>query len=76
MRTDRTTPSVVAFTDKGDRLAGEAAKGQAVTNPKRTVYAIKRFMGRRHGEVEELLVPYKLVGGPGDREGAGGARGD
>src|SRR5256714_14318857 len=62
------TPSVVAFTDKGDRLVGDQAKRQAVTNPKRTVYSIKRFMGRRHNEVEseEKLVPYKLVGGPSD----------
>src|SRR5213595_2156303 len=62
------TPSVVAFTDKGDRLVGDQAKRQAVTNPKRTVYSIKRFMGRRHNEVEseEKLVPYKIVGGPND----------
>src|SRR5262245_55233006 len=57
---DPTTPSVVAFTDKGDRIVGKQAKRQAVTNPKRTVYSIKRFMGRRHNEVEseEKLVPY------------------
>jgi molecular chaperone DnaK len=61
----RLTPSVVAFTDKGDRLVGEPAKRQAVTNSRRTVFSIKRFMGRRHGEVqtEEKLVPYKIVGG-------------
>src|SRR5437762_50300 len=61
----RLTPSVVAFTDKGERLVGDPAKRQAVTNPKRTVYSIKRFMGRRHNEVqsEEKLVPYKVVGG-------------
>src|SRR4051812_13220039 len=63
-----TTPSVVAFTDKGDRLVGEQAKRQAVTNAKRTIYSIKRFMGRRHNEVEseEKLVPYKISGGPND----------
>src|ERR1700688_4477384 len=63
---NRLTPSVVAFTDKGDILVGDPAKRQAITNPKRTVYSIKRFMGRRHKEVssEEKLVPYKLVGGP------------
>ncbi len=62
----RLTPSIVAFTDKGERLVGEPAKRQAVTNPRRTVYSIKRFMGRRHKEVgaEEKLVPYKVVGGP------------
>ena len=58
-------PSIVAFTDKGDRLVGDPAKRQAITNPRRTVYSIKRFMGRRHKEVagEEKLVPYKIVGG-------------
>src|SRR5436305_961644 len=63
---NRLTPSVVAFTTKGDRLVGDPAKRQAVTNPRRTVYSIKRFMGRRHKEVaaEEKLVPYKIVGGP------------
>lgn len=61
-------PSVVAFTDKGERLVGEPAKRQAVTNPQRTIYSIKRFMGRRHNEVEseEKLVPYKIIGGPND----------
>src|SRR5262245_18751446 len=65
---NRLTPSVVAFTDKGERLVGDPAKRQAITNPRRTVYSIKRFMGRRHSEVsqEEKLVPYKVVGGPGD----------
>jgi molecular chaperone DnaK len=65
---NRLTPSVVAFTDKGDRLVGDPAKRQAITNPRRTVYSIKRFMGRRHKEVlsEEKLVPYKIVGGPED----------
>jgi len=61
----RLTPSVVAFTDKGDRLVGDPAKRQAVTNSRRTIYSIKRFMGRRHAEVqaEEKIVPYKVVGG-------------
>src|SRR5215207_7499304 len=65
---NRITPSVVAFTDKGDTLVGDPAKRQAVTNPRRTIYSIKRFMGRRHSEVEseEKLVPYKIVGGPQD----------
>src|SRR5271156_1729366 len=63
---NRLTPSVVAFTDKGDILVGDPAKRQAITNPRRTIYSIKRFMGRRHKEVdaEEKLVPYKIVGGP------------
>src|SRR5437763_12171238 len=61
----RLTPSIVAFTDKGERLVGDPAKRQAVTNSRRTIYSIKRFMGRRHSEVqsEEKLVPYKIVGG-------------
>jgi len=61
----RTTPSVVAFTDEGDRPVGAVAKRQAVTNPTRTVYSIKRFMGRRVNEVPEetRLVPYKVVAG-------------
>jgi molecular chaperone DnaK len=65
---NRLTPSVVAFTDKGDRLVGDPAKRQAITNPRRTVYSIKRFMGRRHNEVqsEEKLVPYRIVGGAND----------
>jgi len=61
----RLTPSVVGFTDKGERLVGQIAKHQQVTNPENTVYSIKRFMGRRHNEVasEEKIVPYKIVGG-------------
>ena len=65
---NRTTPSVVGFTDKGDRLVGQAARHQQVTNPSNTVFSIKRFMGRRHNEVqhEEKLVPYEVVGGGED----------
>jgi molecular chaperone DnaK len=65
---NRLTPSVVAFTDKGETLVGEPARRQAVTNPLRTVYSIKRFMGRRHNEVatEEKMVPYKVVGAAED----------
>ncbi len=57
---NRLTPSVVAYTDKGETLVGEPARRQAVTNPSRTIYSIKRFMGRRHDEVEseEKMVPY------------------
>jgi molecular chaperone DnaK len=64
----RTTPSVVAFNDKGEVLVGEPAKRQSITNPENTIYSIKRFMGRRHNEVEseEKIVPYKIVGGAGD----------
>src|SRR5450755_3404669 len=62
----RTTPSVVGFTKSGERLAGQVAKRQSVTNPENTVYSIKRFMGRRFNEVgEEMkLMPYKVI--PGD----------
>ncbi|MHB1034083.1 MAG: molecular chaperone DnaK [Pirellulales bacterium] len=65
---NRLTPSVVAFTDKGEIIVGEPARRQAVTNPRRTVYSIKRFMGRRHDEVasEEKMVPYTITGGPQD----------
>ncbi|MBV8076479.1 MAG: molecular chaperone DnaK [Planctomycetaceae bacterium] len=64
----RLTPSVVAFSSRGETLVGEPAKRQAVTNPKGTIYSIKRFMGRRHSEVqaEEKMVPYEVVGGPDD----------
>lgn len=65
---NRLTPSVVAYTDKDDVIVGEPARRQAVTNPKRTVYSAKRFMGRRHGEVasEEKMVPYEVLGGDAD----------
>ena len=59
----RTTPSIVAFTKSGERLVGDAAKRQAVTNSRNTVYSIKRFMGRKFDEVQEETkrVPYKVV---------------
>src|SRR5438552_10893420 len=62
----RVTPSVVAFTKSGERLVGDAAKRQAVTNSRNTIYSIKRFMGRKFSEVEEerKRVPYKVVQGP------------
>jgi molecular chaperone DnaK len=62
----RLTPSVVAFTEDGERLVGVKAKRQAVTNPTNTVFSIKRFMGRRHNEVkaEEKMGPYRIVGSP------------
>jgi len=65
---NRLTPSVVAFTDKGETVVGEPARRQAITNPTRTISSIKRFMGRRHNEVasEEKIVPYKVVGSPED----------
>src|ERR1700719_4933786 len=59
----RITPSVVAFTKSGERLVGQVAKRQAVTNPENTVFSIKRFMGRKYEEIheEEHRVPYKIV---------------
>ncbi len=62
----RTTPSVVAFTDSGERLVGTVAKRQAVMNPEKTIFSIKRFMGRKEAEVkeEETIVPYEVVAGP------------
>src|SRR6202158_3383849 len=64
----RTTPSVVAITKSGERLVGQVAKRQAVTNPENTVYSIKRFMGHRFDEVTEEAksVPYKVTRGPND----------
>ena len=66
---DRTTPSVVGFRPDGDRIVGKAAKNQAVTNPKNTVFSIKRFMGRRYDEVGSELktVPYTVKSGTGSR---------
>ena len=62
----RTTPSVVAFTDSGERLVGTVAKRQSVMNPEDTIFSIKRFMGRKEAEVkeEETIVPYEIVEGP------------
>ena len=61
---NRITPSIIGFTDKGERLVGQPAKHQQITNPKNTIFSIKRFMGRRHNEVhsEEKNVPYEVVG--------------
>ena len=64
----RTTPSVVAFSDKGEQLVGQVAKRQAITNPENTVFSIKRFMGRRMEEVTEemKMVPYRVIAGTGN----------
>src|SRR6185436_898629 len=63
----RTTPSVVGFAKGGERLVGQVAKRQAITNPENTIFSIKRFMGRRMDEVNEemKMVPYRVAGGPG-----------
>src|SRR5256714_833586 len=67
----RTTPSVVGFTKDGERLVGQVAKRQAVTNPQNTIFSIKRFMGRKMAEVQEEIkrVPYKVVSGQNDLAG-------
>ena len=59
----RTTPSVVAFAKNGERLVGDAAKRQAVTNPQNTIFSVKRFMGRKFDEIGEEIkrIPYKVV---------------
>ena len=64
----RTTPSIVGFMDNGERKVGDPAKRQAITNPKRTVYSVKRFMGRRFAEVGDEMkrVPYKVSRGDND----------
>ncbi|NLA93616.1 MAG: Hsp70 family protein, partial [Spirochaetales bacterium] len=64
----RTTPSIVGFTAKGERLVGQPAKNQIVTNAENTVSSIKRFVGRRFGEIpgEVSKVPYKITSGPSD----------
>src|SRR5260370_1504755 len=65
---NRTTPSVVAFTNTGERLVGQLAKRQAILNPENTIYSAKRFIGRRYSEVQSEIknVPYKVVAGPND----------
>ena len=64
----RVTPSVVAFTDDGQRLVGQVAKRQSILNPEATIYSAKRFIGRKWGEVDEesKIVSYKVVAGPDD----------
>src|SRR5262249_24467403 len=76
---NRTTPSVVAFSKTGERLVGQVAKRQAITNPANTVYSIKRFMGRKYSEVNEemKMVPFKVVqAGNGDARGKAGGEGE
>ncbi|MGY8753955.1 MAG: Hsp70 family protein, partial [Phycisphaerales bacterium] len=65
---NRTTPSVVGFADKDERLVGQPARHQQITNPTNTVFSVKRFMGRRHNEVksEETMVPYGVLGSADD----------
>ncbi|MCK4775155.1 MAG: Hsp70 family protein, partial [Candidatus Krumholzibacteria bacterium] len=65
----RTTPSVVAFTSEGEKLVGQLAKRQAITNPTNTVFSIKRFIGRKFSEVSSEIrtIPYKVVEGPDGR---------
>jgi len=65
----RLTPSVVAITKDGERLVGQVAKRQAITNPENTIFSIKRFMGRRRNEVDQetKLVPYKVLSGRDDQ---------
>src|SRR5262245_38450389 len=73
---NRTTPSVVAFSKSGERLVGQVAKRQSITNPANTVYSIKRFMGRKYSEVSEemKMVPFTVVEGQnGDCRVKGGA---
>ncbi|MCX5731558.1 MAG: Hsp70 family protein, partial [Deltaproteobacteria bacterium] len=62
----RITPSIVAYLKEGERLVGQVAKRQAITNPERTIYSIKRFLGRHFDEVQDEIrrVPYKVVAGP------------
>ncbi len=73
---NRTTPSVVAFTKTGERLVGQVAKRQAITNPKNTIFSIKRFMGRKYDEVtdEMKMVPYEVERGPQRRRDASSSR--
>ena len=70
----RTTPSIVAFTDAGERLVGQPAKRQAVTNPENTLFAIKRLIGRRYHdpitEKDKGMVPYRIVEGPAATPGS------